>query len=51
MNSLQPAFPQNRRPLVTRSMPKWMPLALLGALYILASAIAPPVEALVGAWS
>lgn len=51
MNSLQPVLHRSKRSLVTRSTPKWMPIAVLGALYILAGAVAPPIEALMGVWS
>ena len=51
MNSLQPVLHRNKRLLATRSTPKWMSLAVLGALYILAGAVAPPIEALMGAWT
>lgn len=29
----------------------WMPLAVLAALYLLAGAVAPPIERLVGVWA
>lgn len=29
----------------------WFPLALLAALYVLAGAIAPPIERLMGMWA
>lgn len=32
-------------------IPDWMPLAVLAALYLLASAVAPPIERLMGMWS
>lgn len=51
MNSLQPVYHGKKRSLVTRSTPRWVPLAVLAALYLLAGAVAPPIEFAMGAWS
>lgn len=29
----------------------WIPLCVIGALYLLAGAVAPPIERLMGVWS
>ncbi|WP_261513178.1 hypothetical protein [Burkholderia multivorans] len=45
LNRRQPVFHENKRSLVMRD---WLPLAVLGALYLIACGVAPAYELLAG---
>lgn len=45
LNSLSPVLRDYSRSVVSRD---WFPLAMIGALLLLAGAIAPPLEILIG---
>ncbi|VWB76693.1 putative phage membrane protein [Burkholderia lata] len=51
MNSLQLVFRKYRRSPVFSKKRDWAPFVALAAFYLLAGAIAPPIERLMGAWA
>lgn len=51
MNSLQLVFRKCKQSPVFNKKHDWAPLVVLAAFYLLAGAIAPPVERLMGMWA
>ncbi|AIO43997.1 hypothetical protein DM44_4817 [Burkholderia cepacia] len=51
MNSLQLVFRKYKQSSVFSKKRDWTPFVALAAFYLLAGAIAPPVERLMGLWS
>ncbi|MDN7763017.1 MULTISPECIES: hypothetical protein [Burkholderia cepacia complex] len=51
MNSLQLVFRKYKQSPVFSKKCDWAPLVALAAFYLLAGAVAPPIERLMGMWA
>ncbi|WP_196486850.1 hypothetical protein [Burkholderia anthina] len=51
MNSLQLVFRKYKQSPVFSKKRDWAPLVTLAAFYLLAGAVAPPLERLMGVWA